>query len=57
MAKVYLYNTSSRPVCVPIVVRQRKQYGFFAFLFDIIMTFITSGFWLIWIFVREMRRR
>jgi uncharacterized membrane protein YjgN (DUF898 family) len=28
-----------------------------AFLFDVIMTIITSGIWLIWIFVREMRLR
>jgi hypothetical protein len=27
------------------------------FLFDIFMTVITGGVWLIWIFVREMRRR
>lgn len=35
----------------------RKSYGFFSFLFDIIMVVITGGFWLLWIFVREMRRR
>jgi hypothetical protein len=35
----------------------RKRYGFFAFAFDIVMTAITSGLWLIWIFVREMRNR
>lgn len=35
----------------------RKRYGFFSFVFDVILTFITGGFWLIWIFVREMRRR
>lgn len=34
-----------------------KPYGCLAFIFDIIMTFITGGLWLIWIFVREMRRR
>lgn len=33
----------------------RKRYGFFSFVFDVIMTFITGGIWLIWIFVREMR--
>jgi hypothetical protein len=32
-----------------------KRYGFFSFLFDCFMVFITSGFWLIWIFIREMR--
>jgi hypothetical protein len=35
----------------------RRQYGVLAFLFDILMVAITAGFWLIWIFVREMRRR
>ncbi len=34
-----------------------KRYGFFSFLFDVVMTLITSGLWLIWIFIREMRRR
>lgn len=34
-----------------------RRYGFLAFLFDIFMTLITSGLWLIWIFVREMRIR
>lgn len=35
----------------------RKPYGFFAFMFDLFMVAITSGLWLIWIFVREMRAR
>jgi hypothetical protein len=35
----------------------QKRYGCLAFLFDIIMTGLTGGLWLIWIFVREMRRR
>jgi hypothetical protein len=34
----------------------RKRYGFFSFVFDVFMVAITSGLWLIWIFVREMRR-
>jgi hypothetical protein len=29
-------------------------YGFWAFVFDFIMTAVTSGFWLIWIFVRGL---
>lgn len=37
--------------------RCRRPYGCFAFLFDVFMTLITSGLWLIWIFVREMRNR
>lgn len=36
---------------------KKSRYGLGAFIFDIIMIIITSGLWLIWIFVREMRRR
>lgn len=36
--------------------RTTNQYGFFNFVFDVIMTCITAGFWLIWIFCRELRR-
>ena len=35
----------------------KRKYGILAFLFDLFMFFITGGLWLIWIFVREMRRR
>lgn len=34
-----------------------RQYGLGSFLFDAILTVLTGGIWLIWIFVREMRRR
>lgn len=37
--------------------KPKKKYGFFKFLGDIFMVFLTGGLWLIWIFVREMRRR
>jgi len=33
-----------------------RKYGILAFLFDVFMFVITSGLWLIWIFIREMRR-
>ena len=36
--------------------KKRKKYGFFSFLFDVTMVILTGGFWLIWIFVREMRK-
>ena len=36
------------------VVRMKK-YTMGSFLFDIAMTAITGGLWLIWVFVREMR--
>jgi hypothetical protein len=34
----------------------RKGYGVFHFLWDCFMVFMTAGLWLIWIFVREMRK-
>lgn len=37
--------------------RSRRKYGLFAFLLDVILTCLTGGLWLIWIFVREMRNR
>lgn len=39
------------------VYNQRQNtYGFFPFIGDVFMTTITCGFWLIYIFVREMRK-
>lgn len=35
----------------------RNKYGLGSFIFDCIMTCLTAGLWLIWIFVREMRNR
>ncbi|ADD81094.1 gp096 [Rhodococcus phage ReqiPoco6] len=35
----------------------KRKYGLINFAFDVILTLITSGFWLIWVFVREMRNR
>jgi hypothetical protein len=40
-----------------MIVIERSRYGCGSFLFDAIMTIITGGLWLIWIFVREMRKR
>lgn len=36
---------------------RRRNYGLINFIFDVILTLLTGGLWLIWIFVREMRRR
>ena len=33
-----------------------RRYGLFNFLFHVFMVSMTGGFWLIWIFIREMRR-
>lgn len=35
----------------------RKRYGLLNFALDVLLTCVTGGLWLIWIFVREMRRR
>jgi hypothetical protein len=35
--------------------RTAPRYGFGKFLLDVILTLITGGLWLIWIFVREIR--
>lgn len=40
-----------------VVMVERKHYGFWKFIGDCFMTLITFGFWLIWVFVREMRKR
>jgi hypothetical protein len=40
-----------------IIFVERNRYGFWSFVGDCIMTFITGGLWLIWVFVREMRKR
>jgi len=34
-----------------------RTYGFWNFILDVVLVCITGGFWLIWIFVRELRRR
>lgn len=36
---------------------QSNNYGCLHFIFDVFMCIITGGFWIIWIFVREMRKR
>lgn len=34
-----------------------KRYGFWGFMRDCLGIVLTGGLWLIWIFIREMRRR
>lgn len=34
-----------------------NRYGCFNFLLDVFLTCISGGFWLIWIFVRESRKK
>jgi hypothetical protein len=40
-----------------VVEVKRKHYGLLHFLWDAFLVFCTGGLWLIWIFVREMRKR
>lgn len=42
---------------MPIYVVRESRYGFWKFVGDCIMVGLTWGLWLIWIFVREMRKR
>jgi len=37
--------------------RNYKKYGIGNFILDCLLVALTGGFWLIWIFAREMRRR
>ena len=37
--------------------RTKKRYGFWNFIGDVLLTLLTGGLWLIWIFVREMRNK
>jgi hypothetical protein len=53
---IYSEDTPSiQRVYVPY--KKRRRYGVFHFLFDCTLTLFTGGLWLIWVFVREMRRR
>jgi uncharacterized membrane protein YjgN (DUF898 family) len=38
-------------------MKTKKKYGPFKFLVDCVLTIVTGGLWLIWVFVREMRNR
>ena len=33
-----------------------RKYGVINFAFDFVLVVVTGGLWLIWIFVREMKR-
>lgn len=57
MGKIF-YSEDGPPQRIYVPVQStRRRYGCFGFLFDCFMTFLTGGLWLIWVFVREMRRR
>jgi len=39
-----------------VTTQTTNRYGCLHFVFDCFMTLITGGLWLIWVFVREMRK-
>lgn len=41
---------------VVYVEKSKPKYGCLSFLWDVFMITITCGLWLVWIFVREMRK-
>lgn len=44
------------PMTTKGLIMSRQRYGLLHFGVDVVLCVITGGFWLIWIFVREMRR-
>jgi hypothetical protein len=54
--KLFFYDGDSPRERVYIQSQPRRRYGFFRFAFDCFMFIITGGLWIIWVFVREMRR-
>jgi hypothetical protein len=44
-------------IILMIIVVKSRRYGLLNFVVDAFLTIVTSGLWLIWIFVREMRQR
>lgn len=53
----YLTGVYHSPTTGVTYFVRKKRYRLRSFVFDIIMTVITHGLWLIWIFVRELRGR
>jgi hypothetical protein len=54
--KLFFYDGDSPRERVYIQSQPRRRYGLFRFAFDCFMFIITGGLWIIWVFVREMRR-
>lgn len=52
MKKVTLYQ----PVAEGYIMSNGSNYGCGHFLLDCLLTLVTGGLWLIWVFVREMRK-
>lgn len=57
MPKVFFYDGDAPRQQVYLQAQAPRRYGCLGFFGDICMTLITGGLWIIWIFVREMRRR
>lgn len=57
MMNVNIFNEDHTKMSHMHYQKPTKKYGCFGFLFDCLMVVLTGGFWLIWIFIREMRKR
>lgn len=57
MPKVFFYDGDAPRERIYLQTQPKRRYGCFGFFGDILMTVCTGGLWLIWVFVREMRRR
>lgn len=40
-----------------VMAPPRKKYRFRTFIWDMFWIIMTHGLWILWIFIREMRRR
>lgn len=57
MPKVIFYDGDAPRERIYVQTQTPRRYGCMGFFGDLIMTGLTGGLWLIWVFVREMRRR
>jgi hypothetical protein len=55
--KVFFYDGDAPRREIYLQSRPPKRYGLFSFIFDCVMIALTGGFWLVWVFVRESRKR
>lgn len=57
MPKVFFYDGDAPRERIYLQTKPKRKYGPFRFMFDLFMTAMSGGLWLIWVFVREMRNR
>jgi hypothetical protein len=56
MSKLFFYDGEYPREQVYRPIPRVKRYGLLNFVWDLFMTGVTGGLWLIWVFCREMRR-